>query len=78
MYDVRRPMTDPLNILQVNVRDRSCAVCPIGAVGYEDTYVIARSRCGACPIGALGYRKLGLRMKHRHVWPVFHVSYRLC
>ena len=56
MYDVRRPMTDPLNILQVNVRDRNCAVCPMGAVGYEDTYIIARSRCGACPIGALGYR----------------------
>jgi hypothetical protein len=32
MYDVRRPMTDPLNILQVNVRDRSCAACPIGAL----------------------------------------------
>jgi hypothetical protein len=41
MYDVRRPMTDPLNILQVNVRDRSCAACPIGALGYEDTYIRA-------------------------------------
>jgi len=65
MYDVRRPMTDPLNILQVNVRDRSCAACPIGALGYVDTYIRAMrthiravtralSRCGACPIAALG------------------------